>query len=85
MKQKMVGFISILENWGVHILFSLSMLCFIVLLFNIGNKQDEYEEGMHWDYYIECENGFAYKIKDKVSIQVLNSDGTPLKCGQKIY
>jgi hypothetical protein len=50
---------------------------------------DPYEEGMHLDYTIECENGFVYKVKGSAlssrSIQVLNSDGTPLRCGKKIY
>ena len=45
------------------------------------------EEGMHWSYSIKCENGFVYKILDKSrgAIQIFNSDGTPLKCGHKIY
>lgn len=32
-------------------------------------------------------NGFVYKSLDnrRGTIQVLNSDGTPLKCGEKIY
>ena len=51
------------------------------------SQKDPYEEGMHFDYSIECENGFVYKCmgRDKGTIQVLNSDGTPLKCGEKIY
>ena len=81
----MVAILLFLENYGIHILFSLSIICFLVMTLIISNKKSPYEEGMHWNYYIECENGFTYKIKDKVSIQVLNSDGTPLKCGQKIY
>lgn len=47
---------------------------------------DPYEEGMHFDYSIKCENGFVYKsVSHRGTIQVLNSDGTPLKCGHKIY
>ena len=50
---------------------------------------DPYQEGTHLDYYIQCENGFVYKIEgsmiSKHSIQILNSDGTPLKFGEKIY
>jgi hypothetical protein len=62
----------------------------IGLLFLAGyceSKKDPYEEGMHFDYLIECENGFVYKILEhrRGTIQVLNSDGTPLKCGEKIY
>ena len=51
------------------------------------SKKDPYEVGMHWDYSITCENGFVYKSLDgrRGTIQVLNSDGTPLKCGNKIY
>ena len=30
---------------------------------------DPYEEGMHWSYSIKCENGFVYKILDKVEAQ----------------
>jgi hypothetical protein len=48
-------------------------------------SKDPYEEGMHLGYSIICENGFVYKRIDVGTIQVLNSDGTPLKCGQKIY
>lgn len=51
------------------------------------SKRDPYEEGMHLNYSIECENGFVYKTLDqrRGTIQVLNSDGTPLKCGEKIH
>ena len=61
----------------VAVLMSLAQYC--------ESKKDPYEEGMHWDYSIICENGFVYKNKNKGTIQVLNSDGTPLKCGNKIY
>lgn len=42
--------------------------------------------GEHPQVTIHCENGFVYKSMDRGrgTIQVLNSDGTPLKCGQKI-
>jgi hypothetical protein len=51
------------------------------------SKKDPYEEGMHMNYSIECENGFVYKTLDhrRGTIQIFNSDGTPLKCGEKIY
>ena len=53
----------------------------------IRNPLDPYSEGTHWQYQIRCENGFVYKVLDKSrgTIQILNSDGTPLRCGQKIY
>ena len=51
------------------------------------SQSDPYEEGMHLDYNIECENGFVYKTlsQRRGTIQVMNSDGTPLRCGHKIY
>ena len=51
------------------------------------SNRDPYEIGAHWDYSIQCENGFVYKSLDhhRGTIQVINSDGTPLKCGNKIY
>lgn len=49
------------------------------------SKMDPYEVGPHFDYSIECENGFIYKSTNHGTIQVLNSDGTPLRCGKKIY
>lgn len=43
-----------------------------------------YDEGMHFDYKIRCENGFVYKVRSREgTIQILNSDGTPLRCGEK--
>lgn len=49
-------------------------------------NRNPYEEGMHFDYKIVCENGFTYKVmRHGAVIQVLNSDGTPLRCGQKIH
>jgi hypothetical protein len=66
----------------------------IIFLFFIGisigcqhceSKRDPYEIGSHWDYSIECENGFIYKIKNRAVMQVFNSDGTLLRCGKKIF
>ena len=53
----------------------------------VESQKEPYEEGMHFDYSIKCENGFVYKVlgNGRGTIQVLNSDGTPLKCGRKIY
>lgn len=49
------------------------------------SKRGPYEVGTHWDYHIECENGFVYKVKSRAAMQIFNSDGTPLRCGHKIY
>jgi len=59
----------------------------LFLAFKCEQGKDPYEPGMHFSYSIECENGFVYKVLEhrKGTIQVLNSDGTPLKCGEKIY
>jgi hypothetical protein len=48
---------------------------------------DPYEEGSHWSYNITCENGYVYKTlsHNRGTIQIFNSDGTPLKCGKKIH
>lgn len=51
----------------------------------IESKKDPYEEGMHFNYSIHCENGFVYKTLNRGTIQIFNSDGTPLKCGEKIH
>jgi hypothetical protein len=59
----------------------------LVLAGYCESNKDPYEEGMHFNYSIECENGFVYKVLDnrRGTIQILNSDGTPLKCGEKNY
>jgi hypothetical protein len=69
-----------------------SMLFLILVAFGLTflgiyceSKKDPYEIGMHWDYNIVCENGFIFKQNRYGIIQVLNSDGTPLKCGEMIY
>lgn len=53
--------------------------------FYFEGKRDPYEEGMHMDYSIRCEDGFKYKVlsERRGTIPVLNSDGTPLKCNEK--
>jgi hypothetical protein len=48
-------------------------------------KKDPYEIGMHLSYEIICENGFVYKRKKRSIYPIYNSDGTLLKCNQKIY
>jgi len=66
----------------------LLLVLFVIIAFSIGlyfeSKKDPYEVGMHFDYKIECENGFVYKFKRGMTMQVFNSDGTPLRCGEKI-
>lgn len=59
----------------------------ILLMGYCESQKDPYDEGMHMDYSIQCENGFVYKSLNhrRGTIQVLNSDGTPLKCGEEIY
>jgi hypothetical protein len=61
------------------------MLVAFIATFVGCSDENPYEEGMHFTYHIHCENGFVYKQKNGRIIQVLNSDGTPLKCGNKIY
>jgi hypothetical protein len=61
------------------------LIAVMIFIAKSCEPEDPYEEGIHFDYRIECENGFVYKLKYNISIQVLNSDGTPLRCGQKIY
>jgi hypothetical protein len=65
----------------------ISTIAVFILAGYCESKKDPYEEGMHFDYSIECENGFVYKTLDhrRGTIQVMNSDGTPLRCGHKIY
>lgn len=69
----------------------IGLFLFMVTLVTAGlymeSRKEPYEEGMHWSYSINCENGFVYKTlgNRRGTIQVLNSDGTPLKCGNKIY
>lgn len=68
----------------------------LIFLFALGlvllgsyceSKKDPYDLGTHFDYTITCESGFVYKVLDNKRgvVQILNSDGTPLKCGNKIY
>ena len=67
---------------------TIGFILLVIVLFTIAKScepSDPYEEGMHLDYRIECENGFVYKIKHRAAMQIFNSDGTPLRCGQKIY
>ena len=60
-------------------------MIFITGMYKMDSEQDPYTIGMHMDYSIKCENGFIYKSADRGYIQVLNSDGSPLRVGKKIY
>ena len=69
-----------------------NLLFLLLLLFGLTflgiyceSQKEPYDVGMHWDYTILCENGFIYKQTKHGTIQILNSDGTPLVCGKKIY
>jgi hypothetical protein len=63
------------------------IIVFIAIFVQNCDRKDPYSIGMHWDYSIVCENGYIYKIlgNKRGIIQILNSDGSPLKCNQKIY
>ncbi len=69
----------------------LFFIAFITIPMMIAVKceqgKDPYEPGAHWNYTIQCENGFVYKSLGghRGTIQVFNSDCTTLKCGEKIY
>ncbi len=69
----------------------LGLLAIVMLVLFLASycesKRNPYEEGMHLDYSIKCENGFVYKSlsQRRGTIQIFNSDGTPLKCGKEIY
>lgn len=71
------------EFIGIFILF----IGLLTIGFYIEGKRDPYDIGMHMDYSISCENGFKYKTlsRNRGTILILNSDGTPLKCNQKKY
>jgi hypothetical protein len=49
------------------------------------NKDGKYDEGPHKHYSIECVNGFKVKMENRTSTQILNTDGTPSRCGTKTY
>lgn len=75
-----------MKIWPLLLLTGLA-LGSVLLMGYCESQKDPYEEGMHMDYSIQCENGFVYKSLNhrRGTIQVLNSDGTPLKCGEEIY
>lgn len=58
----------------------------VMCLFKECDLKDPYSVGAHWDYSISCQDGFMYKsLAGRGTILILNSDGSPLKCGQKHY
>lgn len=68
-------------------LFKLCFLFGVIASLQSCNNDDPYAIGLHWDYSVMCENGFIYKSlgQRRGTIQVFNSDGTPLQCGKQIY
>lgn len=64
-----------------------ALICTIMFITFSCNNSDPYKEGVHWDYSISCEDGFKYKHLGghRGTILILNSDGTPLRCGKKRY
>lgn len=68
-------------------LLGIFLVAIIVLLtFSyLETKRNPYEVGTHLEYDVKSINGFIYISADRGYIQVLNSDGTPLKKGHKIY
>lgn len=47
--------------------------------------EGKYDEGVHLDYSIVCENGWMYKRQYRNIYPVLNTDGTHARCGTKVY
>lgn len=46
----------------MNILLLIGIPIFLLFIgFKCEQSKDPYEEGVHWDYSIECENGFVYK------------------------
>lgn len=64
---------------------SLGLLVLFFIWMVYDSTTEQYSEGMHFGYHIKCENGFVYKVKNRAAMQIFNSDGTPLRCGHKIY
>lgn len=76
--------LNILERTGVVAVF----IALFALPFYCGAKYDRenpYAEGEHFSYRIIIENGFVYKYQKGATVQIFNSDGTPLRAGKKIY
>ena len=47
------------------------------------DPEDPYAEGSHWDYSIQCEEGFLWKTRSHHgTIPVLHTDGTHMRCGE---
>lgn len=56
----------------------------LFLMAYIDSKHGPYSEGWHMGYTIRYEQGFVYKVLPgkQGTIQVLNSDGTPMRVSQ---
>lgn len=83
---------NIFKNFLRNILYLVFGLLFMSLVMGFiwgmwHTSKDPYSVGSHWDYSISCEDGFVYKhlSNRRGTILVLNSDGTPLRCGHKRY
>jgi len=77
-------------DYGCLLIISLAI--FNLLLYLYGDRffkrvdTNPYSEGSHGSYTIICENGFMYKsIYRGGTIQLCNSDGTFVRCGQSPY
>ena len=59
----------------------------LIFILSVGCNDNPDSIGSHWDYSIFCEGGYKYKSfgKHKGTIQMLNSDGSKLKCNQTRY
>lgn len=68
-------------------LLTITILAFTLLVFSIflENTKDPNSIGMHDQYSVKCVNGYVYRFYVNGTIRVENSDGTPLKCGHKLY
>jgi hypothetical protein len=70
------------RGMGTLLLITLLAIILVILGLWIESGKGPYDIGTHWDYSIECNNGFKYKIlgNKRGVIQLLNSDGSPMRC-----
>lgn len=73
---------SLLKDCAFLILIAISPL---ICEHFLHGPEGQYDEGMHSDYSIQCENGWMYKQRYRNVYPVLNSDGTHARCGTKVY
>ncbi len=69
------------------LIFIIIIVTYIFVPYYCEKQKYPYEIGSHMTYTIICENDIVYKVlsDNRGVIQILNSDGTPLKCGEKKY